>query len=89
MGDYRVENIGIEGKTLKEMHDTFHMNFLVSRLRRGEEVKSARSHYGVEMGDILSVVYDENDRGRSVKLFGIDHEAVHKKMRIGRKVIPS
>lgn len=77
VGDFVVENMGIVGKSLKDIQENFHIDFIISRLRRGEDVLPTDADTVLEYNDRLSVVYNEDDRTAVTTLFGSQKEEVH------------
>lgn len=77
VGDYRVENNGIIGKTLKEIQEAFQVDFLVSRMDRQGCIFQPDAETRLERDDRMSVVYDEGDKNAMIMLFGTHHEETH------------
>ncbi|MDD7437529.1 MAG: putative transporter [Bacteroidales bacterium] len=78
VGDFVIENRGIVGKSLRDIQEHFHVDFLISRLRRGEEIFQPNADTVLELNDRMSVVYNEDDRSALTTLFGSQHEEVHR-----------
>ncbi|MBR8759846.1 putative transporter [Porphyromonas levii] len=77
VGDFVVENKGIIGHSLREIQENFHVDFLISRMRRGEDVFQPDADTVLQLNDLMSVVYNEDDKFAITTLFGSPHEKVH------------
>lgn len=80
VGDFVVENKGLVGKTLAEVNQAFHIDFLASRLLRRGEVIQPKSDTKLELHDRLSIVCDEEVAQSLVTLFGVERERDHESM---------
>lgn len=77
VGDFLVENMGIVGRPLRDIQEHFHIDFLISRLRRGDDVFQPNADTVLELNDKLSVVCNVDDKFAVTKLFGSQKEEVH------------
>lgn len=78
VGDFVVENRGIVGKSLRDIQENFQVDFLISRLRRGEDVFQPDAQTILELNDRVSVVYNEDDKSALITLFGSQKEEIHR-----------
>lgn len=70
VGEYYVRNPEIVGKTVAQIHEMYHVDFVISRLWRKGKVSQPSSDTTLNMEDHLIVVSDEADAPGITALFG-------------------
>ena len=68
--EYRVTNEGLIGRTLKEVHEQFPIEYLISEIYREGTVFVPTPDTLYQKGDHLNVVLEETAKGELEKLFG-------------------
>ena len=78
---YKVENQLIAGKTLEELSKLIDRNFVISRIKKGEEVVIPKGETVIEPGDLLLTVLSQQDEQALQAFIGtpveMDWEATH------------
>lgn len=80
VADLIVENKGLVGKSLAEVNQFFHIEFLASRLMREGKVIQPKGDTRLQLRDRLTIVCDEEQAPSLVALFGVEKEQNHEAM---------
>lgn len=87
---YKVENQLIAGKTLEELSKLIDRNFVISRIKKGEEVVIPKGETVIEPGDLLLTVLSQQDEQALQAFIGtpveMDWEATHAPV-VSRRIV--
>lgn len=87
---YKVENQLIAGKTLEELSKLIDRNFVISRIKKGEEVVIPKGETIIEPGDLLLTVLSQQDEQALQAFIGtpveMDWEATHAPV-VSRRIV--
>ena len=87
---YKVENQLIAGKTLEELSELIDRNFVISRIKKGEEVVIPKGETVIEPGDLLLTVLSQQDEQALQAFIGtpveMDWEATHAPV-VSRRIV--
>lgn len=87
---YKVENQLIAGKTLEELSKLIDRNFVISRIKKGEEVVIPKGETVIKPGDLLLTVLSQQDEQALQAFIGtpveMDWEATHAPV-VSRRIV--